>query len=108
GINEQQAQKELKMGDFYRRTKKPCSAWFYYDLVCRRYPQTQAAKEAQVKLAELRDKAVREGKPVPTPGSRPQQVKQEPSKAEVAPPPRTRPDDLAPPPPPVPPVPTMK
>src|SRR5262249_35483348 len=43
GINLQQAEKEYKMAEFYRRTGHPGSAYFYYELVKRRYPNTEFA-----------------------------------------------------------------
>jgi hypothetical protein len=54
---EQQAEKDFKMGEFYRRTGHPGAACFYYEVVCRRYPGTQAAKQAGQRLCEVRKKA---------------------------------------------------
>ena len=43
-IHLQQADRDLKIGEFYRRTGHPGSAYFYYELVRRRYPNTDYAK----------------------------------------------------------------
>ncbi len=39
-INVQQAERDMKIAEFYQRTGHPGSAYFYYELVCRRYPNT--------------------------------------------------------------------
>src|SRR5262249_19848276 len=38
GINRQQAEKDFKVAEFYERTGHPGSAYFYYEIVRRRYP----------------------------------------------------------------------
>ena len=53
-INFQQAEKTFNTADFYRRTKHPGSAYFYYDLVRRQYPGTTQAHEAGLRMQELR------------------------------------------------------
>jgi outer membrane protein assembly factor BamD (BamD/ComL family) len=53
-IDEQQADKELKMAEFYRRTGHPASAYYYYELVRRRYPNTEAARKAAERWNGLR------------------------------------------------------
>lgn len=55
----QQAEKDLRIADFYRRTSKFGSAHFYYDLVRRRYPDTEYAKKAAQGLEELRKHRIR-------------------------------------------------
>jgi hypothetical protein len=54
GINLQQAEKDYKMAEFWRRTGHPGSAYFYYELVRRRYPGTRYAKLALEKMDQLR------------------------------------------------------
>lgn len=46
------AEKDLKIAEFYRRNGHPDSARFYYELICRRYPGTNAAKRATQQLPE--------------------------------------------------------
>jgi outer membrane protein assembly factor BamD (BamD/ComL family) len=53
-IDVQQAEKEFKQAEFYRRTGHPGSAYFYYELVRRRYPGTKYAKLAEERWNELR------------------------------------------------------
>jgi len=59
-VRYQQAEKDYQTAEFYRRTGHPGAAWFYYELVLRRYPgikpfATQAAaRQAELK-AELDD-----------------------------------------------------
>src|SRR5262249_33050102 len=57
GISAQQAEKEYKIGEFYRWTGHAPSAVFYYELVRRRYPGTEAARMAEQRIAELRPEA---------------------------------------------------
>ncbi|MGE3806375.1 MAG: tetratricopeptide repeat protein [Gemmataceae bacterium] len=87
GITHQQAEKEFKIAEFYRRTRHPGSAYFYYGIVKRRYPGTPFAEKAEQRLAELdaERRQSDEAKPSPpagTPGTSPEQ----------APSPRTLPD----------------
>src|SRR6516225_12458517 len=56
GINMQQAEKDFKIAEFYRRTGHPGSAFFYYEIVRRRYPGTVFYKEATARQQELRAK----------------------------------------------------
>ncbi|MFO0807950.1 MAG: outer membrane protein assembly factor BamD [Gemmataceae bacterium] len=57
-ITYQQAQKDFQTAEFYRRTKHPGSAYFYYEIVRRRYPGTKFAELATTRMHELRDAAV--------------------------------------------------
>ncbi len=66
-VDEQQADKELKMAEFYRRTSHPASAYFYYELVRRRYPNTQAAKTAGERWNSLRAELEAKGQGINTP-----------------------------------------
>jgi outer membrane protein assembly factor BamD (BamD/ComL family) len=53
-IDMQQAEKDFKMAEFYRRTGHPGSAYFYYQLVKNRYPDTKFSQMAEQRWAELR------------------------------------------------------
>ncbi|MBI3821636.1 MAG: tetratricopeptide repeat protein [Planctomycetes bacterium] len=59
-MNIQQADRDFKIAEFYQRTGHPGSAYFYYELVIRRYPGTQYAEKAQQRKGELRSKVERE------------------------------------------------
>jgi hypothetical protein len=52
-----QAEKDFRLAEFYRRTSHAGTAYFYYQLVCRRYPGTKWAARAAERLGELRKKA---------------------------------------------------
>jgi outer membrane protein assembly factor BamD (BamD/ComL family) len=60
GITAQQADKDLKMAEFYKRTDHPGASYFYYSLVTRRYPGTSYAKKAMEAMAELKEKVEKE------------------------------------------------
>ena len=53
-VNLQQADRDFRIAEFYRRMKHPGSAYFYYELVQRRYPNTDYANKAGERIAELR------------------------------------------------------
>jgi outer membrane protein assembly factor BamD (BamD/ComL family) len=55
------------MAEFYRRIGQYGSAYFYYDLVRRRYPNTKYAPLAEERWASLREWLERNGEAVPTP-----------------------------------------
>lgn len=55
-INKQQAEKDFNVADFYRRTNHPGAAYFYYEIVRRRYPGTEYANKATERMMELRSK----------------------------------------------------
>jgi TolA-binding protein len=61
GITMQQAEKDYKMAEFWRKTGHPGSAYFYFELVRRRYPNTPFAQKADRQMAELRAKAEKDG-----------------------------------------------
>jgi TolA-binding protein len=65
GITMQQAEKDYKMAEFYRRKKQPESAYFLYEIVRRRYPGTKYADMATERMHEIRAKVEQEN------GSRP-------------------------------------
>jgi outer membrane protein assembly factor BamD (BamD/ComL family) len=56
GITMQQAEKDFKVAEFYRHTGHPGSAYFYYEIVRRRYPGTPFAERAIQRMNELRSK----------------------------------------------------
>jgi RNA polymerase sigma factor (sigma-70 family) len=45
--------KDFQTAEFFRRTDHPAAAWFYYDLVRRRYPGTDLAARAADRQREL-------------------------------------------------------
>jgi outer membrane protein assembly factor BamD (BamD/ComL family) len=53
-ITLQQAQKDYNTAEFYRRTGHPGSAYFYYEIVRRRYPSTKFAELATERMHQLR------------------------------------------------------
>jgi outer membrane protein assembly factor BamD (BamD/ComL family) len=61
GITVQQAEKDYKMAEFYRRTGHPGSAWFYYELVRRRYPGTRFYDRATERMIDLRAELQKSG-----------------------------------------------
>ncbi|MBX9679155.1 MAG: tetratricopeptide repeat protein [Gemmataceae bacterium] len=56
-INIQQAERDFGIAEFYRRTGHPGSAYFYYELVRRRYGNTEFARMAVEKMDEIRGAA---------------------------------------------------
>jgi TolA-binding protein len=88
-INQQEADKDFKIAEFYRRTGHPGSAYFYYEIVRRRYPNTTYFDKATERMHEL--KAVLEKTPgkapvVPAPAPPPRVPG--PNGVETAPTPR--------------------
>ncbi len=82
-INAHQAEKDFQMADFWQRTGHPGSAYFYYEIVRRRYPNTDAAERATKRMMEIRAKMEKE------------------QRDKLGPPPEggeTRPSELLPPP----------
>lgn len=120
----QQAEKDFKVADFYRRTGHPGSAYFYYEIVRRRYPGTPFADQATQKMWDLRKevekkqqeeaaKLAKAGPPKetpPQPQAPPKTPAGSPAKPETAPPQTIPPNGLpaqpetAPQPRPLPPV----
>jgi hypothetical protein len=60
-ITAQQAEKDFKMAEFYRRTSHPGSAYFYYEIVRRRYPGSDYARLAGERQMELRGELEKKG-----------------------------------------------
>jgi outer membrane protein assembly factor BamD (BamD/ComL family) len=70
-ITMQQAAKDYDIAEFYRRTGHPCSAWFCYEIVRRRYPGTKYADLAGERMQALRSKLEKSnGEEVPDPTAR--------------------------------------
>jgi outer membrane protein assembly factor BamD (BamD/ComL family) len=59
-INNQQAEKDFNIAEFYRRTGHAGAAYFQYEIVRRRYPGSDWAARATEKLMEIRDKVEKE------------------------------------------------
>lgn len=53
GIRQQRAEKDLYIADWYRRTRQPSAAEYYYRLVLADYPETLAAADARTRLRAL-------------------------------------------------------
>ena len=70
-MNVQQADRDFKIAEFYQRTGHPGAAFFYYELVCRRYPATQYAEKALERKNALKGKAEREQRETTIPEPRP-------------------------------------
>lgn len=85
GITKQQAEKDYKIAEFYRRTGHPGAAYFYYEVVRRRYPGTPYFDQATERMHDLRRKMEKKGKPdeLKTPEAQPHE--------ELAPPPQRLP-----------------
>jgi TolA-binding protein len=101
-INQLSAEKDYNIAKFWERTGHPGSAYFYYEIVKRRYPGTDLADKAEKRMIELKARAEREQArdhqqaPEGTPAdNRP------PTQIEQGPPPRVTPG------PPLPPAPGM-
>jgi outer membrane protein assembly factor BamD (BamD/ComL family) len=55
-ITTQQAAKDYNLAEFYKRTGHPCSAYFCYEIVRRRYPGTKYYEMATEQMQALRSK----------------------------------------------------
>jgi outer membrane protein assembly factor BamD (BamD/ComL family) len=62
-----QADKDYKMAEFWRRTGHPGAAYFQYEIVCRRYPNTEYHTKAYQRMMEIREKAMKDQAQRPTP-----------------------------------------
>jgi outer membrane protein assembly factor BamD (BamD/ComL family) len=70
-IDLQQAEKDYKIAEFYRRTGHPGSAYFYYQLVRQRYPETKYARMAEDSWNNLREKLAAKQGDIPAVGAQP-------------------------------------
>jgi TolA-binding protein len=59
-ISQQQADSDWKVAQFYERIGKPASAYFYYELVRRRYHGSEYARKAEERMAHLKESVDRE------------------------------------------------
>jgi outer membrane protein assembly factor BamD (BamD/ComL family) len=59
-IQEQQAAKDFATAEFYRRTHHPGSAYFYYEIVRRRYAGTPWEQKATQRMMEIRAQVEKE------------------------------------------------
>jgi tetratricopeptide (TPR) repeat protein len=94
-INTQQADRDLKIAQFYERTGHPGSAYFYYELICRRYPNSEYANQAAKRKVELKSKAdkdVRDDRG-PAPPTLPPEL-QAPTNSTIPIPPRQLPPNM--------------
>jgi outer membrane protein assembly factor BamD (BamD/ComL family) len=104
-INMQQAAKDFGVAEFYKRTGHPCSAFFCYEVVRRRYPGTKYAELATARQQEIRAKLEKSGSPppdaAPPPGKLPSgqgpvpPPPNTPENPETMPAPRSLPPELA-------------
>jgi len=109
--NMQQAEKDYKIAEFYKRTGHPGSAWFYFEIVRRRYPGTPFFDRATEAMHELRRDLEKDPKAVasmPAPPAAPGgAAPQTPGSPDTLPAPRVLPpagEETAPQPRPVPPA----
>jgi len=70
-ISQHQAERDFEIAQFYRRTGHPGSAYFYFELVRRRYPNTKLSEKAMEEMTKIRSTAqqrhAEETAPLPTP-----------------------------------------
>jgi outer membrane protein assembly factor BamD (BamD/ComL family) len=59
-ISQQQADKDWRIAEFYRRTGHPGPAYFCYELVRRRYPDTTYSEKAVQRMKQLEPRLERE------------------------------------------------
>jgi outer membrane protein assembly factor BamD (BamD/ComL family) len=59
-ITIQQADRDFNIAEFYKRTGHPGAAYFYYELVKRRYPGTSYANQANERINTIRAQVERE------------------------------------------------
>jgi TolA-binding protein len=88
-ITQQQADSDFKVAEFYRRIGRPGSAYFYYELVRRRYSGTAYAEKAALRMAELKQKVDQEKAQENVQAPPPQQSPQGGQPPQVGPAPQT-------------------
>jgi TolA-binding protein len=81
-ITAQQAAKDFETAEFYRRTDHPGAAYFCYEVVIRRYPNSEFARLAEERKRELKPELEKNG------GKEPRAVESAPAPQETAPSPR--------------------
>jgi outer membrane protein assembly factor BamD (BamD/ComL family) len=62
-INHEQADHDFSVAEFYRRVGHPGAAYFYYELIRRRYPGTRHEELAKVRIEEMRQRLEQEKQP---------------------------------------------
>jgi Outer membrane lipoprotein len=65
GINLQQAEKDYKMAEFWKRTGHPGPAYFQFGVVKQRYPNTKYAADADKQMQELSAQIEKNGQEAP-------------------------------------------
>jgi outer membrane protein assembly factor BamD (BamD/ComL family) len=94
GISMQQAEKDYRIAEFYRRDGHLPSAYFYYEIVRRRYPGTKFADLATDRMHELKAKMEKQGVTIPAPSSPTSYLPNAPIERETSPKPREGKDTL--------------
>jgi outer membrane protein assembly factor BamD (BamD/ComL family) len=97
GITMQQAEKDYRIAEFYRRDGHLPSAYFYYEIVRRRYPGTKFADLATDRMHELQAKMEKKGVAIPPPSVPAGYLPNAPVERETLPRPRQATDATAPP-----------
>ena len=76
-IHQLEAERDYNIGKFWDRTGHPGSAYFYYEIVRRRYPGTEFATEAAKRMDELKAARTRKQKKTSRRRARPQETPNE-------------------------------
>jgi len=96
-ITVQQAEKDYRIAQFYERIGKPCSAYFCYEIVRRRYPGTKYSEMATARMNELHGKVEKEQAKkakLPPPGAAPTPGKYSTGQSDIVPASQQVPADL--------------
>jgi outer membrane protein assembly factor BamD (BamD/ComL family) len=88
GITLQQAEKDYKMAEFWKRTGHIGAAYFYFEMVQRRYPNTPFAELARKQSEELKVRAANDKNVLTGPPAAAQLGRPGPVQDETAPAPR--------------------
>jgi outer membrane protein assembly factor BamD (BamD/ComL family) len=107
GITLQQAEKDYKAAEFYKRTGHVGAAYFYYQMVQQRYPETPFARLAHDQAEKLKETAAKDKNVITPPPAtaqlgQPAPLEEGPAprrdagQTEQAPPPRTLPPEPPP------------
>jgi outer membrane protein assembly factor BamD (BamD/ComL family) len=62
-INHEQADHDFNVAEFYRRIGHPGAAYFYYEMIRRRYPGTRHEELAKVRIEEMKVRLEQEKQP---------------------------------------------
>ncbi len=71
GITLQQAETDFNTAEFYKRTGHPASAYWYYEVVRRRYPGTKYAEKSTERMTEIRARLEKDQVALPGAGPAP-------------------------------------